>query len=388
MRGHWWFDSGIAGLYFIGDLLWRSTKPDSDEPLWPDVSLGITHEGLWIDASDEEKFKAFLEGCYEELASKWWNQSTTQQKEKKELVLYDRERDEFYLGPKRMPTPVAGLSTSATSWRADGILYGDMDSSLRARCDEFLAETKKDLWSAKGKLIYAPPVCHSKLDILPTKGKKKICSVCGRNMVGSDVDQTAFPLFSSKNATFSFNSSYGAPDVICWKCNMLGKFAVHTAQYKVASPYTHIMQLNSEDMKVLVESHAELGCASQMRGYDETTIYFSNFNDHDHKDRKILRNARLPYEILWGFYNASYELLLENKQERQEQEEGFDDWEISPEILRKIAPLGVVLMSLENKGKTFATKEIVNYNDSAYLFRLIDRCKKEAEAARINVSVK
>jgi hypothetical protein len=203
-------------------------------------------------------------------------------------------------------------------------------------------------------------------------------------MVGNEVDQTAFPLFSSKNATFSFNSSYGAPDVICWECDMLGKFAVHTAQYKVASPYTYIMQLNSEDMEVLKDAHTQLGCDSPLRGYDLATIYFSNFNDKNHK---ILQNARLPYEVLWGFYTASYNLLQDNKLERQYQEEDFEDEEISQKNLEKTASLGVVLMSLENKGKTFATKEVINYNDTVYVFRLINLLKKEADTARNNKEV-
>jgi hypothetical protein len=379
MRGHWWFDSGIAGLYFIANSLLGATNPDSDEPRWPDVSLEVTREGVLIDTADEGKLKAFLEACYEKLASTWWNQSTSQQMEKKELVLYDKERDEFYSGPKRMPTPVAGLSTSARSWRADGILYKDMDQSLRVRCDEFLEREKKILWTDNRKLIYAQPVCHPKLDILPQKGKIKVCSICGQHMVCGDVDQTTFPLFSSKNATFSFNSSYGTPDVICWECGMLGKFAVHAAQYKAASPYTHIMQLNSEDMEVLAKAHEWMGCASPLRGYDPATIYFSNFDD---QKRKILQNARLPYEVLWGFYTAAYELLREHKKERQSQEEDFEDEEISLEKLEKTASLGVVLMSLETKGQTFVTKEIVQYNDTTYVFRLIDHLKREADRER------
>jgi hypothetical protein len=378
MRGHWWFDNGIVGLYFIANPLVGSTKPDSDERVWPGVSIEVTREGVQIDTLDEEQLKAFLETCYKKLASTWWNKSTPDQEEKKDLVLYDRERGEFAIGPKRMPTPVAGLSTSPRSWRAEGILYNDMDPALRIRCDKFLEAEKKNLWLSN-KLIYTLPVCHSQLDIRPVKGKIKICSICGQHMVGNEVSQTAVPLFSSKNATFSFNSSYGTPDTLCWECNMFGKFAVHTAQYKVASSYTHIMQLNSENMKVLAEAHARIGCNSPLRGYDPAAIYFSNFKEQEHK---ILQNARLPYEILWGFYTASYGLLLENEKKRQRQEEDFEDDEMFLENLEKTASLGVVLMSLEGKGQTFATTEIINYNDTTYVFRLIDFLKKKAEMAR------
>jgi hypothetical protein len=165
---------------------------------------------------------------------------------------------------------------------------------------------------------------------------------------------------------------------------MLGKFAVHTAQYKVASQYTHIVQLNAEDMGILKDGHGWLGCASPMRGRDSATIYFTNFTEQNHK---ILQNARLPYEVLWGFYTASYDLVLGNKLERQYQEEDSDDDEMPLEHLEKTASLGVVLMSLESKGKTFATKEVINYNDTAYVFRLIELLKREAGTARKNKEV-
>jgi hypothetical protein len=372
----------LAGLYFIAKELAETLKTGSDEKAWPNVSIRIQREGLEIAAPDEQ-LKPFVEACYEDLAKRWWNQSTSEQEQKKEQVLFDRQSGEFKLAAKQMPTPVAALSVGGSSWRSEGILYDDLDDTLREACDQFLQETGRKLYGAKKELLYEQPVCHPKLDIFPTKGKKRVCSVCGQHTVCMDVSQTAFPLFSSKSATFSFNPDLGAPAIICWECDMLGKFAVHAAQYRVSSPYTHIMQLKSPDLRVLIDNCGLIGCASPMRSFDPHTVYFSNFE----KKHSILQNALLPYEVLWGFYIAAYELLLQNQRDRKNQEETEDE-ELGSEELEKTASLGAVLMSVAEKGKTFITREVIDYNDTTYIFRLINSVTKEAKEVFVSRSEK
>lgn len=371
-RGHWWFDSGLMGLYFIA-----KDKTTLEAERWPDVKVVLDFDGISIETPDE-RMTPFLEACYEELASDWWNRSTKKQKENPELVCYDREEKKLMCLPKRMPTPVPALSVSATSWRGEAEAFEGLSASLQEEVVAYLKEYKKSLWGTKKKLCYEQPVCHPQLDVFPKvrRGGGAVCSVCGQTSVCDRVSQTSFPLFSSQSATFSFNSDLGSPDLICWECQLLGKFAVHASYYKVADSLTYIMQLNSGDLRALKDAHLTFGIPSPLRLLlEDDKIYFYNFGEKS----RILQNARLSYEVLWGFYLAAYELVLKNQQKRRNETralEGSDEDEIDEESLRRTAALNVVLAALDSKGNTFITKEVVTYTDTAYLFRLIGFIKK------------
>ena len=371
-RGHWWFDSGLMGLYFIA-----KDKTTLEAERWPDVKVVLDIDGVSIEAPDD-RMTPFLEACYEELASDWWNRSTKKQKENLELVCYDQEKKKLLCLPKRMPTPVPALSVSATSWRGEAEAFEDLSASLQEEVTAYLKEHKKSLWGTKKKLCYGQPVCHPQLDVFPKvrRGGGAVCSVCGQTSVCDRVSQTSFPLFSSQSATFSFNSNLGSPDLICWECQLLGKFAVHASYYKVADSLTYIMQLNSGDLRALKDAHLTFGIPSPLRLLlEDDKIYFYNFGEKS----RILQNARLSYEVLWGFYLAAYELVLKNQQKRRNEAralEELDEDEIDEESLRRTAALNVVLAALDSKGSTFITKEVVTYTDTAYLFRLIGFIKK------------
>jgi len=162
---------------------------------------------------------------------------------------------------------------------------------------------------------------------------------------------------------------------------LLGKFAVHASYYKVADSLTYIMQLNSGDLRALKDAHLTFGIPSPLRLLlEDDKIYFYNFGEKS----RILQNARLSYEVLWGFYLAAYDLVLKNQQKRRNETralEDLDEDEIDEESLRQTAALNVVLAALDSKGSTFITKEVVTYTDTAYLFRLIGFIKKYIRAA-------
>ena len=371
-RGHWWFDSGLMGLYFIA-----KDKTTLEAERWQDVKVVLGFDGVSIEAPDD-RMTPFLEACYEELASNWWNRSTKKQRENPELVCYDQEKKELDCLPKRMPTPIPALSVSATSWRGKADALEDLSALLQEEVAAYLKEHKKSLWGTKKKLCYEQPVCHPKLQFFPKakRGGGAVCSVCGQTSVCDRVSQTSFPLFSSQTATFSFNSDLGSPDLICWECQLLGKFAVHASYYKVADSLTYIMQLNSGDLRALKDAHLTFGIPSPLRLLlEDDKIYFYNFGEKS----RILQNARLSYEVLWGFYLAAYDLVLKNQQKRRNETralEDLDEDEIDEESLRQTAALNVVLAALDSKGSTFITKEVVTYTDTAYLFRLIGFIKK------------
>ena len=69
------------------------------------IDLTFDADSLSINGESEDKIRKFLEHCYKVLASRYWNVSTKSQKEKLELVMYDKETGEFSLAPKRNPTP-------------------------------------------------------------------------------------------------------------------------------------------------------------------------------------------------------------------------------------------------------------------------------------------
>ena len=93
------------GLYFIA-----KDKTTLEAERWPDVKVVLDFDGVLVEAPDD-RMTPFLEACYEELASDWWNRSTKKQKENPELVCYDQEEKKLMCLPKRMPTPVPALST-------------------------------------------------------------------------------------------------------------------------------------------------------------------------------------------------------------------------------------------------------------------------------------
>lgn len=366
-RCHWWFDAGIAAFYYIARARKKCIK-------WSGVVVDAESDGIVITAP-EELLKPFVDACYEKLVSYWWNVSSDKQIESKEVVLYDRDKDALLCVPRRKPTPVAALSVAGgSSWRADGLDWLSLSDVMKKRVGAFCEENKKELWGSKKKLVYEQPVCHSKIETFPVRGKKQTCSVCGREMVCCDVNQTAFPLFSSKSAALTFNPGLGNPDLICWECDMLGKFAVHAAHYKVNDASKQIMQITSANLKSLIKAHEIIGLSGTIRIFDPNTLYYRNFG----KKKTILEWAMLPYEVMWGFYLASYEAILNNQIERSNDSDISSCYDFEEDLLEYASAIGIVMMSLEDKGKTFITKDLINFNDSSYIFRLIKYIKDSA----------
>jgi len=231
LRRHWWFDAGIAGLYSI-------SKSRDDRLLEFDVEVKVDSENqaLTFEGKDTDTLRAYFETCYEILAERYWNVSTIKQKENPELVVYDKEKDEIMLMPKRNPTPVVSLFIGARSWQGEGIPYGDITEPLKSRVDEFLEKTRAKLWGSKKLLLLSQPVCHQKLTILPEekkKGKTEVCCVCGKHSLYMiEVGLPSFLLFASSNATKSFNSQGKNPAKLCWECEFISKFAIESASYR------------------------------------------------------------------------------------------------------------------------------------------------------------
>lgn len=383
LRGHWWFDAGVAGLQNIA-----SNLVEFDEERWREIELEISPDALVISAPDESFLDSFIDACYEYLVTKWWNVSSPAQEEKRELVIYDRKKKNFDLASKCKATPVAYLSiTGGSCYRPkDGIKYAELSDDMKERTTSYLRESRRKLWGTKKILLFSPPVCHPEIKVKA----KNICSICGKEAKCAPVTQRFFPLFSSDNATFSFNSMLGRSDVLCRECALLGTFAVHSALYKRTNlefknnkkgkSILSVMQIYSNNLEALIDVHDIMGNSSNIRIFEKDKLAFRNFGTDD----SLVTFAKLPYEVLWSFFLLSFDELnrrRKNAYDIEKQIKGIDS--LNDEELYWLASTGVIIISFEKSDKSFLTKEIFDFHDAVYLFRLIDYVGEEAKDEKI-----
>ncbi len=373
VRNNWWLNAGLAGLYLIAtkDAL-RDKRKELNIEVVP-KSIGLTFQ-----AENVDDLRSFLRECYEHIAGLYWNISTASQREKQELVIYDREKDELKTAPRRMPIPPIQKVLSARSWKAEGEKYENLPESLKKRVDEFLSQTNKKLWGKDEKLLYEPPICHdTEIKILPKgKSKKKTytCCICGQEHTDVyEIAQPIYLLFASSSASRSFHSQGQKPDAVCWECNFLSKFAYESIYYKTDSDTMIIISPNSPNFKHLLKLQDKLGCRSALRVFDDQ-YFMKNIGINK---GELLYYASKPYELLWAFYFDAFELLKSQYDIKNATGEDMDIFlkELLGDVLEE--PTEIVLMALQDKGQTFITKDLVIYQDTAYIFRLFSKLIEE-----------
>lgn len=370
MRNHFWIDSGIAGLYLIAE-----SKQDSLNHHNLEIKINEENNSLDFIYYELTSLRQFLLECYDDLATLYWNVSTLKQRENPELVLMDKSTGELKLGPKRVPTPIAGLFVKGSSWKPNGITFGELSESEKRRVEAFLKENKKSLWGKKMYLLYDLPTCHPILDILPenkSKRKSQVCCVCGKASNSCrEVGQPSYLLFASNTAAKSFNSEAKMPDVICWECEFLSKFALHTAGYKQSGDDLLIIQAYSPSIQMLIDIQSEMGTNSLMRRRKDDDIFHCNIGL---ESDSLVQYASKPFELLWAFFNDKFALLMKEQiQKKAEDSLGdlFDESEFN-NFFRKLYsnPVMFFLIYTETGGKTFITKDLTIYQDACYVFRL------------------
>jgi hypothetical protein len=371
LKHHWWIDSGLVGLYNI------AIKLKNDKAKGNSIACFVDADRLTFQAPSQKVLADFFDDCYQELANRYWNVSTRKQREDNDLVVYDRETNQLRLIPKRKATPIPGLFIKGSSYRADGIKYADLSVEMRDKVDKFLKEKNKKLWGAEKKLLFEPTVSHPLIKLFPPKGKKSTCCICGQESICSEVSQPSFFLFASQTATLSFNSEGKNPDKICWECEFLSKFAIEAAHYKQfiknkKPERLYILQISAANIEKMINIHSLLGAQSTLRQLDEEN-YFSNIGTIK-MDNRLLFYARLPYELLWAFFHDTYN-LLRTEAEKHTQSMG----ELTMLCLKPIIeiPVQVILIAIDYKGKTFITKDIISYTETAYAFRLVHSLHNE-----------
>jgi hypothetical protein len=371
LRNHFWIDSGIAGLYLVAE-----SNRERLERLRVEIRVNEENNSLEFVYHDLSSLRQFLSECYEDLAMLYWNVSTSKQKENPELVLMDKKTGGLKLGPRRIPTPIASLFVKGSSWKGNGTTLDDLDEDEKARVKNFLKENKKSLWGKKEYLLYDLPTCHPKLEILPeAKSKKKtqVCCVCGMESNSlSEVGQPSYLLFASNTAAKSFNSQAKMPDVICWECEFLSKFALHTAGYKQAGSDLLIIQAYSPSIHMLIDIQSEMGAVSLLRKRKGDDIFYCNMGM---ESDSLIPFASKPFELLWAFFNDKFSLLMK-EQIKREAEEKLSDWldeDKFNDFFRKVysQPVMFLLIYAESGSKTFITKDLTIYQDICYVFRLL-----------------
>jgi hypothetical protein len=80
----------------------------------------------------------------------------------------------------------------------------------------------------------------------------------------------------------------------------------------------------------------------------------------------------LPFEFLWAFYSDWYGLLRQEWETKQSSSQGHSLLDELLGISLEDAPLQLVLLVVGSKGQTFIIKNIIFYNDTAYVFRLLN----------------
>lgn len=364
-RHHWWIDSGILGLYNIAkELIDRDFENDT-------ISCCVDTHGLNFQAPTKERLKLFLDKCYEELANRYWNVSTKNQREANDLVIYEKETGQFKLIPRKSPTPIPSLFTKGSSYRANNDKYIELSPEMQKKVDAFLHDNKKNLWGDKRRLLYESPVCHPKIQIMPNKGKKSVCCVCGQKSICNEVSQPSFLLFASPTATLSFNSEGKLPDKICWECDFLSKFAVEAAHYKMLTKdkkpeRLYILQMATGNVEKLINSHNVLCAQSSVRQFDEDN-FLANIGTTKSGNR-LLYYARLPYELLWAFLHDTYSSLRTEAEKHAQSAVELMEFCLKPVVE---TPLQLFLLVIGYKGQTFIVKEIINYSEAAYAYRLL-----------------
>ncbi len=376
MRNHYWIDNGIAGLYLIARSGENRLRHYNVE-----VRINEDENSLEFMYHDLSRLRQFLHECYTDLAMRYWNVSTAKQKENPEVVLMDRETGELKLGPKRVPTPIAALFVKGSSWKANGITFKELTENEKKQVQAFLKKTGKSLWGKKEFVLYDLPTCHPQLDILPESNprrKKQVCCVCGNESSNcSEVSQPSYLLFASNTATKSFNSEGKMPDVICWECEFLSKFALHTAGYKKAGTNDIlIIQAYSPSLPTLIDLQTEVGADSPLRRHGDE-IYYCNIGL---ESDSLVRHAAKPFELLWAFLYDKF-FILTKEQVKDETSDAVKSWlgdEDFDEFFRKIAfaPVMFFLLYAEIGSKTFITKDLTIYQDICYFFRLLKYMKE------------
>ncbi len=383
---HFWFDSGILGLY--------RTAIDIVEPeTISSVNISISSNGIVFEGVVPAIHK-LLEKAYWNLLYKHYNRSNTNQIQRNEGFYFDIATNSFCRFPKVESTPIAKLLRPKYAQPLNdkkSIKYEDPKryklpegyESLQSELEAFLEEIEKregkklpptgSKLLVNGKNAYQPKVDIASLfKICKTKGKS--CFICGDNKKKLVNSSGIFPFLSGPDGALSFNTLGSSPQDVCCKCAFIGKFVPVNGFY-----WCNTKPRNQIDMRLFFPYSSDLTKMNDVYGA---------FHAAEFDDPNLLRNFehglggyfQRPYELTFAFLYTLYVKSFKDKKATTTSEIENATFELDfaqlYELALSTASLEFIVIATESLGDTQMGKMIWPFQDSVYFFRLLGTIEK------------
>ncbi len=373
---HFWMDSGLLGLYIIA-------KNENTEEMGVEIKLNDT--GVLFKGT-EANLDKFFHKIYDSLLAQYYNTSTQKQKEKNDGFYYDSKNDKFVRFPKVKSMGIAGLIFNKAPRKTKlEVKYEKKEviesgkklkkeilpseyAHLQERLDNFLVETDIAIGSSSllidGRNAIQPTVeINLKIENGKEKGK---CFFCGGSSHLNEIGGTVFPMISGSSGTLSFNTCGGKPEKVCWRCDFIGKFVPVNGFYTTNGNNNHMYFPYSPSLEKM---H---GVSKSLQAIKiEDPNLFRNFN------HQLGGYFQRPFEQLFSFLYSMYRIVMTKKTSTSSTNEDYElDYEKLFEITLSKAPIEFFVLYTEALGDTQMGKMIWPFQDSVYLFRLLDRLER------------
>jgi hypothetical protein len=367
---HFWMDAGLLGLYRIAQ------KEQSKES---GVEIALDDSGVSFKGA-EKNVQSFLQKTYDRLLKDYYNTSSQTQIEKNEGFYYNTKKDQFIRFPKVKSMGIAGLIFNKAprpmkdeikydkSQPQKGILPEDFQH-LQDRLNSFLSEYKLKIGSSS-LLVDGPNAIRPKVDIQVKSGKTKrssrtkgACFICGEPTYSlNEIGGTVFPMITGSSGVRSFNSEGGDPENVCWKCDYIGKFVPVTGYYIMNNDTYHLYFPYSSSLEKMNEVFHSLETSK----IDDPN-YLRNFYN------RLGGYFQKPYEQFFTFLYSLYRIVMIKKISSSSDAEEYElDYEKLFEVNLNKSPLDFFVVYTESLGDTQMGKMIWPFQESVYLFRLLD----------------
>lgn len=378
---HFWFDSGILGLYRTATNIVNSENAG--------VKISIASNGIIFEGAMSSIHK-LLEEAYWSLLYKHYNRSNTNQIQRNEGFYFDSGANSFCRFPKVESTPIAKLLRPKYAQPLDdlsSVKYEDAKKyklpegheSLQKELDAFLDEIEKregkklpptgSKLLVNGKNAYQPKVeIQSLFKAAKTKGKN--CFICGDDKIKLVNSSGLFPFLSGPDGSLSFNTLGSSPQDVCCKCAFVGKFVPVNGFY-----WCNTKPRNEIDMRLFFPYSSDLTKMNSVYGafhaaeFDDPNL-FRNF------EHELGGYFQRPYELTFAFLHTIYVKTLKDKKTDSETEDEnatveFDYTKLY-DLTLSTASLEFMVIATESLGDTQMGKMIWPFQDSVYFFRLMN----------------
>lgn len=369
---HFWMDSGLLGLYEIA----KKEHPEDQN-----IEIELKDDGISFKGT-ESNLDSFFHKTYESLLSEYYNISTEKQIEENTGFYYDSIDDKFVRYPKVKSRGIAGvIFNKAPRKTKKQVKYvtkefiesgkkvkrkvlPDECAHLQDRFDEFLSNNKLKIGSSN-LLIDGRNAIQPKVEIKVKPGKVKgNCFMCGEESHSlSEIGGTVYPMISGSSGALSFNSIAGKPEKVCWKCNFIGKFVPVNGFYSMNGGANHIYFPYSTSLEKMDEVYESF----QPIKINDPKL-FTNF------DNRLGGYFPKQFEQFFAFLYTLYKIKL-SKDTSKDEESELDFGKLYG-ITLATAPLEFFVMHTEPLGDTHMGKMIWPFQDSIYLFRLLNHIEK------------